>query len=114
MKAKPRKVGPKPAWDEDKAALLIGAKVLIGVTRIHPHGHEQEQMFGLVRPVDAKDGVSVALGGSRLGQTQWLPPVLDAFKPAAPGDYLLHATGEAVRDPDYLVTWTVKVEEKAP
>ena len=111
MKAKFRKLGPKPAWDQDKAALLIGAKVLIGLTHIHKGGHEQEQMFGLVRSADAKAGVLIALGGSRLGDTQWLPPDLSVFQPAAPGEYRLRSTGEFVSNPDYLVTWTINEKE---
>jgi len=42
-----------------------------------------------------------------------LPPDLRSLKPAPAGEYRLRATGEIVRDPDYLATWVVVDEPDA-
>jgi hypothetical protein len=98
---------PPPAWDEDRALELIGLRVLIGITHAGPDGHRMEQMFGIVRIVDRARGIMIALEGVRAGEDVWLPPHLDAFKPADPGTYRLRSTGEEVVDPDLLSTWTI-------
>lgn len=101
-------VDQRPAWNEEQAAKLIGAKVLIGITRMRSEGSEQEQMFGVIKSANARDGFEVALDGSRKGQTYWLPPDLRNFSPAEPGEYRLRSTGETVTNPDYTSTWTIQ------
>jgi len=101
-------VGAQPVWDERKAAELVGAKVLVGITRMRATGAEQEQMFGLIKSANVRDGFEVALEGSRAGETYWLPPDLRNFFPAQPGEYRLRSTGEMVTDPDYTATWKIE------
>lgn len=101
-------VGELPAWNDAQAAKLVGATVLIGITRLDASGAEQEQMFGVVRSADARDGFEVLLEGARSGETYWLPPDLRNFVPAPPGEYRLRSTGEVVTDPDYTSTWTIQ------
>lgn len=102
-----RDVGEPPAWDDAKAAKLVGATVLIGITRLDAAGAEQEQMFGVIRSANGRDGFEVALKGTRAGETYWLPPDLRNIDPAAPGEYRLRSTGEVVTNPDYTTTWTI-------
>lgn len=94
-------------WDAPKAASLDGALVLVGITRVGPEGTEQSQFYGTVIEVSQHDGVLIRLEGRNSGETYRLPPDLDAFEPAAPGDYRLRSTGETVKDPDYVTSWTI-------
>ena len=98
----------RPPWDDEQAAKLVGARVLIGLTRTRADGSDLEQMFGRVRSVSADDGFEVELEGVRAGETYWLPPHLDAFEPAAPGEYRLRSSGEVVVNPDYITSWVVE------
>jgi len=102
-----RDVGQRPQWDEARAAKLVGAKVLIGVTRRGPQGETQEQMFGVIESADSKHGLEVILNGTKSGEIYWLPPDLRNFVPAQPGNYRLRSTGETVTNPDYVSTWTI-------
>jgi ketosteroid isomerase-like protein len=98
-------VGERPEWDEKKVARLVGRKVLVGITRPGPVAAAQEQMFGVIRSANSRDGFEVALSGSRSGETYWLPPDPSSFAPAAPGEYRLRSTGEIVVNPDFVSTW---------
>ena len=99
----------KPEWDEAFAEKLLGAVVLVGITREGPDGVTQEQFFGTVERADA-DGIDIRLGGSRAGESFFLPPDPGAFQPAPPGTYRLSGTGEVINDPDYTTTWTISPE----
>jgi hypothetical protein len=99
-------VGP-PAWNDQQAEKLIGARVLIGITWMPPGGPEHEQMFGVIKSANAIDGFEVALEGTRVGETYWLPPDPQNFSPGQPGDYRLRGAGEVVTDPDFISTWTI-------
>jgi hypothetical protein len=96
----------RPAWDEKPAEAMVGKRFLIGVTHTSPEGDQHQQMFGTIDSVDAARGIKFILEGSRQGEAYWLPPHLDAFRPAPPGEYRLKATGEVVVDPDYTTTWS--------
>jgi hypothetical protein len=99
----------RPVWNEDVAESLIGAVVLVGMTRISHEGKllHRDQFHGVVVEVDREKGVCLALGGARAGDHYWLPPATEAFERAQPGTYTLHATGEEITDPDFLTTWTL-------
>ena len=102
-----REGGERPAWDERQAASLVGATVLIGITRVRADGSEQEQMFGTIISANARRGFEIALEGSREGEIYWLPPDHRNLFPAQPGEYRLRSTGEVVTDPAYTSTWTI-------
>ena len=97
----------KPEWDECLAGRLLGAVVLVGITRITASGETQEQFYGTVDRADA-GGIDLILSGSRTGETFWLPPDPRAFYAAQPGSYRLRETGEVVENPDYTCTWTIE------
>jgi hypothetical protein len=97
----------EPAWDDRRAASLDGALVLVGITVDAPEGPRLSQFYGTVIEVDAVNGVTLRLEGSRSGEIYRLPPDLNAFATAPPGEYRLRATGEIVRDPDFTTQWTI-------
>lgn len=98
----------RPAWDQERASKLVGARVLIGLTRMRSDGSDLEQMFGRVRSASADEGFEVELEGARAGETYWLPPHVDAFDPVEPGEYRLRSSGEVVINPDFITTWVVE------
>jgi hypothetical protein len=100
----------KPEWDKDFAEKLVGAVVLVGITRIAASGETQEQFYGTVERADA-EGIEIHLAGSRSGETFFLPPDPRAFFPAEPGSYRLRETGEVIENPDYTSTWTIEQDE---
>lgn len=95
-------------FDQALADSYVGRHVLIGVTYIDHQGQllEQIQMHGTIESA-SPDGIAVALGGLRSGESWVMPPVLDSISPADPGVYNLRSTGERVEDPDLLATWNV-------
>ena len=99
--------GP-PAWDDAFAERLVGASVIIGLTRILPDGARLEQFFGVISQATREQGIAIELDGSRAGETYWLPPDQRGFEPAPAGEYRLRSTGEVVIDPDFLSTWTIE------
>ncbi len=98
----------KPHFDLKRAKSFIGKRVLIGMTYLDHAGAfiEQKQMHGKILSADAKKGFEVALANQN-GPRFWLPPDLRAFEEAAPGEYRLRATGELVKNPHLICTWTV-------
>jgi hypothetical protein len=99
-----------PPFDEARAAAIVGKYVLVGIT-YHDHKDrflEQRQFHGDIVSADPQDGFAIALRGKQAGETFWLPPDLQPFQPAKPGEYRLRSTGEVIADPDLLCTWTVK------
>jgi len=87
---------------------MIGATVVIGITHRGTKSDTYEQVFGIVRSANATHGFEIELDGSRCGDTYWLPPQIDSFVQAEPGEYELHLTGETVENPDFLATWTIE------
>jgi hypothetical protein len=99
----------KPPWDEDGAQVMIGALVLVGMTRLSYEGRmiRQEQFYGRVVSVGEQEGICLRLEGERDGEHYWMPPTTEPYQRAQPGHYTLSSTGEVVKDPDYLSTWTL-------
>jgi hypothetical protein len=102
--------GGKPIWNQDEGDLLVGQYVLLGITYVAPDGitvTSQIQCHGKITKAD-EHGIAIACEGTTWrGQTATLPPDLRAFRPASPGEYRLRSTGEVVKDPDLLSSWTL-------
>jgi hypothetical protein len=96
----------QPQWDEAFADDLRGSVVLVGIARQSSTGETLEQFFGTVERAD-EGGIELILGGSRAGESYFLPPDPRAFHPAQPGSYRLRQTGEVIEDPDFTTTWTI-------
>jgi hypothetical protein len=102
--------GPPP-WDDTLGSVLIGKTVLIGLTYLDPEGERLEQKHGTIVAVDGHNGVEIRLEGAETGSLFYLPPHLDAFHPASPGEYRLAATGDVVVDPDCVTTWVINLPD---
>ena len=83
---------------------LVGKTVLIGISEVS-HDHQlirQRQYVGTFRSMDHLVHITL-----KNGVDFTLPPDLAAFKPARPGTYRLRSTGEEVKNPDFVASWTV-------
>jgi hypothetical protein len=115
MPASDESDGP-PSWDQDEADWLIGKCVLVGVTYLASDGvtvSSQGQYHGKIVSADQEKGFAIECEGAWAGRTMGLPPVLSAFRPADPGEYKLRSTGEVVKDPDLLATWSIVEASKS-
>ena len=85
---------------------LIGKVILIGVTYVDQQDNllDRKQWWGVVENASPDVGIRVALKNS--SDPCVLPPDLNSVKRAAPGEYRLKETGEIIKDPDFLTTWT--------
>jgi hypothetical protein len=61
-------------------------------------------VVGVIENASSDTGIRVALKNS--SDPCVLPPDLDAVRPAPQGEYRLKESGEIVKDPDFLTTWT--------
>jgi hypothetical protein len=95
-----------PELDEERAARIVGTRLLIGLTFLGYNGEliEQKQLHGIVEQITKQAGIVIRLPD---GSTYRLPPDLRGIQEAPPGTYRLRATGEEVVDPDFLYTWTI-------
>jgi hypothetical protein len=92
-------------FDPVRAAALVGKSVLIGLTYLDANGEveEQIQFFGHITSVDP----SIVTIKRDSGEEFTLPPALEAFEDARPGEYRLRNTGDVIVDPDLISTWTI-------
>ena len=85
---------------------MTGKRLLVGLTIVRYSGEviRQVQYHGIVERVTYEDGIVILLAD---GTVKTLPPDLRGIQRAEPGIYTLRSTGEEVRDPDYLYSWTI-------
>jgi len=95
-------------WDEEEAERLLGQYALVGVTWAFDDGDLFGQYHGRVVSADPVAGISIACEGRWKGEMLVLPPAVDWFEPAKPGDYRLRTTGKTVTNPDVLSTWRIE------
>jgi hypothetical protein len=105
----------KPIWNQDEGDFLVGKYVLAGITYVASDGKTvtaQAQCHGRITKAD-EHGISIACEGKTWrGQTATLPPDPRSFRAANPGEYRLRSTGETVRNPDLVTTWTLTEPSK--
>jgi hypothetical protein len=88
-------------------AQLDGAKVLVGITREHLSGKvSQDQFWGIAHVDDQGDYCLVTLECGD-GESRSYPFDSRTIARAEPGEYRLRSTGEVVKNPDFLMSWTV-------
>jgi hypothetical protein len=94
---------------------LIGKRVLVGITDSGAGrlGDRAAPFHGHAIRADRRVGIALRLDGARAGEEMVLPPDTRAFRPAAPGEYRLRETGEVVKDPDFLTTWSFQERDKS-
>lgn len=93
--------------DQDKANTMLGKIILAGITYLDANDNalEQKQFAGRVLRINNEEGV--VLSSLIDNEELFLPPHLDHYKLADPGDYTLRSVDFTVTDPDYLCTWDV-------
>lgn len=93
----------------EKARAMIGKTVLAGITYLDADGNalEHRQFAGEVLRISDAEGVVLASAVD--GREVFLPPTLDHYTPAAPGDYTLRSKELTITDPDFLCTWDVRL-----
>ena len=86
---------------------IVGKTLLVGLTYYSEENEiiERRQLWGIVAEAD-RSHIQIRQNN---GEMFSLPSDLSAIEKAAPGEYRLHSTGEAVRDPDFLSTWSITV-----
>lgn len=91
--------------DERTAKEMIGKLVLVGVNEMSTEGAvlSQAQYYGIVLRISDKDGLIIAREDN--GEEMWLPPALEYYERAEPGEYRLRSNGQVVTDPDYVATF---------
>ena len=85
---------------------LIGKVILVGVTYVDKEDNllDRKQWWGIVRAASSDIGIHVDLKNAP--DPCVLPPDLNAIRRAPAGEYRLKESGEIVKDPDFLTTWT--------
>jgi hypothetical protein len=94
-------------YEVGKAESLIGKHLLVGITcrNMQDEILSIEQFHGPIVRINMKDGLVIKRNDT--GEELSLPPQLEYYKEAAPGEYRLKSTGEIVVDPDLVANWTI-------
>ena len=96
--------------DRIEPSELDGARILVGVTKLADDGsYEQEQFVGTAEIEDRGTHALLRLQCDD-GQAREYPFDARALQRAPAGEYRLRGTGEVVRNPDFLMIWTVTKE----
>ena len=88
---------------------LIDKVLLVGLT-YYTHNKqfvEKKQFWGIIESADEE---SIQLRKVN-GELLYLPPTIEAFEHAAPGDYCLRSTGEVVSNPDFTAFLNIYAPE---
>ncbi|MBY0560616.1 hypothetical protein [Hyphomicrobium sp.] len=99
-----------PRWDDERAEILVGKRVLVGITTLEADGEtlvDHVQYYGVITSAHPTGGFRIDCSGILTGAERFLPPDLRGFSDAFPGEYTLRSTGEVVVNPDVLCTWNV-------
>jgi len=104
----PEDKGEAPEFDEALAQSYVGRTIIIGLTYEDHAGNllERRQLHGEIASAN-RDGITIALHGKHAGQTWNMPPALESIQRAPAGEYRFKETGEVIRDPDLMATWTI-------
>jgi hypothetical protein len=86
---------------------LEGAKILIGITREHLSGEiSQEQFVGIAHVEKGEEFWEVYIACED-GVIRDFPFDTRSLSKSPGGEFRLRNTGQIVKDPDYLMTWTI-------
>jgi hypothetical protein len=90
----------------EPASSCFRACKAVGITRVADDGsYEQEQFVGIASIEDHQTYALVRLECDD-GETLDYPFDARALQRAPAGEYRLRSTGQVVRNPDFLMTWT--------
>lgn len=99
-------------FDPVQAESMIGKTVLVSLTCMNDFGDLDafEQFAGKILRVNNEDGLVVL--NEQDGEEFNLPPDLDHYQAAKPGDYKLEGSDIVVSNPDFLVEWDIYPPDK--
>lgn len=99
-------------FDPKQAEAMLGKVVLVSLTCMNDYGDLEafEQFAGEILRITNEDGLVVKRQDS--GEEFSLPPDLDHYQPAKPGDYKLAESETIIENPDYLVEWDIYPPDK--
>ncbi len=91
-------------------ATEIGKTVPVGITRDGANGAEEYEQFAgsIIHFTQDEPGMAVIACSDGIERTY--PWDERALSPAPPGEYRLRSTGEIIKNPDWLMQWTVRKE----
>ena len=100
-------------FDASQAETMIGKTVLVSLTCMNDFGDLEafEQFFGEILRINNEDGL--VLKRQDNDEEFSLPPDLDHYQDAAPGDYKLAESETVVSNPDYVVEWDIYPPDKS-
>ncbi len=83
---------------------IIGKLILVGITYENKNGDvlSYRQFHGRVIQADSIKGITIK---NESNQTYNLPPDLNYFIVAKPGEYREKESGIVISDPDYITQW---------
>jgi L-ascorbate metabolism protein UlaG (beta-lactamase superfamily) len=95
-----------PVLNPILAQYYTGKHILVGLTYKDKNGKvtEQIQFQGHIARINQQEGIIIYRRDT--GNEFALPPDLAGLRPAPPGEYRLRSTGEVVKDPQVLTSWT--------
>ena len=100
-------------FDPEQAEKMIGKTVLVSLTCMNDFGDLEafEQFFGPILRIDNEDGLVVKRGDT--DEEFSIPPDLDHYQIAKPGDYKLAESDTIVSNPDFVVEWDIYPPDKS-
>ncbi len=100
-------------FDPALAEKMLGKTVLVSLTCMNDFGDLAafEQFSGEILRVNNEDGLVVKRADTE--EEFSLPPDLDHYQPAEPGEYKLAESEAVVSNPDYLVEWDIYPPDKS-
>ena len=100
-------------FDPKQAQTMIGKTVLVSLTCMNDFGDLEafEQFFGPIVRINTDDGLVIMRGDTN--EEFSIPPDLDHYLPATPGDYKLAESDKIISNPDFLVEWDIYPPDKS-
>jgi len=100
-------------FEPKQAETMIGKTVLVSLTCMNDFGDLEafEQFFGPIIRINNEDGLVVKRGDT--GEEFSIPPDLDHYQVAKPGDYKLAESDTIINNPDFLVEWDIYPPDKS-
>ncbi len=94
-------------FDPAQADKMLGKTVLVSLTCMNDYGDLQafEQFAGKILRITNEDGLVVERQDTQ--EEFNLPPDLDHYEAAKPGQYKLAESEVVIENPDYLVEWDI-------
>ncbi|MCW9047438.1 MAG: hypothetical protein OQK46_05105 [Gammaproteobacteria bacterium] len=100
-------------FDPEQAEKMIGKTVLVSLTCMNDFGDLDafEQFSGPILRINNDDGLVVQRKDT--DEEFSLPPDLDHYQAAKPGDYKLAESDVIVTNPDFVVEWDIYPPDKS-